>query len=854
MGKDHKPWLANRRSKIDWKFWKRYDRYLSEATAIPKPVIRELNKVTDKTLDLLSDPLDTFPWDRRGLIVGRVQVGKTSNYIGLICKAVDAGFKLVIVLAGLHNDLRSQTQVRIDEGFLGFDTSKNMSFDHSNAWVGVGALKGIRKNDYIVHALTTSLKDFSRSKASGLATRPGGKDPFILVIKKNKSIIENAIMQIVSICGEDNPESPGQKIIMNVPFLLIDDEADHASVNTAEIYNDKREIDPELNPSTINRLIRQLLHSFQQSAYVGYTATPQANILVHDSAYSDKAGEDIFPRSFIINLSVPENYIGSETVFGTNRIQYTENTGLPIIRRVIDSLEVFPLRHKTDLIVNSLPDSMVEAIRSFVIVIAARMARGQRNKDNSMLIHVSRLNKVQDRVAQLVTDEINLIRQLLEYGAKAGGVELRDRMKALWEKDFMKTTPKVQEVLTFDSFPLPSWKDIEKHLFDAASRIEIRQLNTTAKNVLDYKKYKGIGLCVIAIGGDKLSRGLTLEGLSVSYFVRFSGMYDTLLQMGRWFGYRPGYADLCRLYTDPELIEWYRHISDAMEGMREQFDLMYEEGLTPQDYGLRIESHSEGLIVTNPHKMRAGQPIRMGYDDSLIVNTSFDVSLKVVDKNIKILQKFLENLGSYSKKGGKFLWYGVHGEKIASFFDGMSTPDSAYRANSTLIAKYIRVQIERDALTEWTVVLGSGDGSGKFKAGFVIVQRNVRNNPDRFIGDTYRIKTSFSPNDEGLDLSEKELKLARDNALKLSKKKSGGTARNPEATIGGQIRRLRPKERGMLIVYPIESKQLEPSITLLGFAVSFPYDTEAEKINYVANQVLIRELFGEYPAGHMDFP
>ncbi|MEX3012365.1 Z1 domain-containing protein [Acinetobacter baumannii] len=155
-----------------------------------------------------------------------------------------------------------------------------------------------------------------------------------------------------------------------------------------------------------------------------------------------------------------------------------------------------------------------------------------------------------------------------------------------------------EEVPDLCSESLPTWETIEQILPEVIEQINVRMINGTAKDALDYAD-SAEGLKVIAIGGDKLARGLTLEGLCVSYFLRASRMYDTLMQMGRWFGYRGGYLDLCRLYTPSELVEWFEHIADASLELREEFNLMVDSGGTPRDYGLKVQSHPV-LMVTSP--------------------------------------------------------------------------------------------------------------------------------------------------------------------------------------------------------------------------------------------------------------
>jgi hypothetical protein len=312
----HEDWLATRRLMIPWRFWLRYDRFLEEEKRWPPATRQRVGQLTDEVLERLEDPQRPGPWDRRGLVVGNVQSGKTANYTGLVCKAIDAGYKLVVVLTGMHNSLRSQTQSRLDEGVLGFDTKRNRAFDTQNVRIGVGAL---RTEEYLVaHSLTSSADsgDFKTAVARTVGVVPGGNDPVLLVVKKNKTILDRLLEWVLSVRGEIDATT-GNRVIRNVPLLLIDDEADNASVNTNPIpLDDKGEPLADYDVKAINGAIRKILSAFEKSAYVGYTATPFANIFIPPGAETETHGRDLFPESFIISLPTPSNYIGPARVFG----------------------------------------------------------------------------------------------------------------------------------------------------------------------------------------------------------------------------------------------------------------------------------------------------------------------------------------------------------------------------------------------------------------------------------------------------------------------------------------------------------------------------------------------------------
>ena len=500
-------------------------------------------------------------------MVGEVQSGKTSNYIELVCKAADAGYKFFVILTGTTNSLRAQTQLRFDEGFLGWDTRLNLALDSSNKRVGVGTLLGEHLRRAIPSTDATETGDFNRQIANRFNVRLGG-DPVIMVVKKNGSVLRNLTRWARSLHSPSTGEP-----VLDIPTLVIDDEADFASVNTRPVGPGDDE-----DPTVINRRIRDLLRAFDKSVYIGYTATPFANIFIHPDQDQASFGQDLFPRDFLINLPVPSNHMGPTRVFGLpeDPDDDTESSPpLPVVRSVSDSELHIPGVHKSDLAVDRLPDSLTRSIRAFIIVCAARAARGQQAQHNSMLVHVTRFVSVQNRIADLVRAEIRDLQDRIRYGDGDSPNPITDELRLMWQEGFVPTTLAVRNLhpdLAAACDDLP-WGEVRPHLVNSSQKIQVKVINGAARDALDYWDHPE-GLSAIAIGGDKLSRGLTLEGLSVSYYLRASRMYDTLLQMGRWFGYRPGYVDLCRLYTTDELREFYSHITMATEELRQEFDLM----------------------------------------------------------------------------------------------------------------------------------------------------------------------------------------------------------------------------------------------------------------------------------------
>ena len=492
-------------------------------------------------LSLLENPLREGSWDRRGLVVGHVQSGKTSHYSGLICKAADAGYKIIIVLAGLHNNLRAQTQLRLDEAFLGYRTS---AIDgDALVLTGVGEIdsdQSIRPN-YATNR--TEKGDFSTRIARNLGITPEQR-PWLFVVKKNKTVLTRLLGWIRNFVADATDRKTRRPVVTRLPLLLIDDEADHASVDTKEIpFDENGKPDEEHEPTAINRLVRRILHSFSRSAYVGYTATPFANIFIHEQGRTLEEGADLFPEAFILSLAAPSDYVGPAKVFG-RRSENGRSGGLPLVRHLTDFAQWIPTGHKNGHVPRhegeyELPPSLNEAINAFLLSCALRQLRGQGREHCSMLVHVTRFVSVQYAVHAQVEEQLRQIRQRLER--RIGHQPVIAALRSLWSQDFAPVTARMtEEFPDLDRHRALRWEQVEAAVTEVVGDIQVRMINGTAKDALDYADHEETSLKVIAIGGDKLARGLTLEGLTTSYFLRASKMYDTLMQMGRWFGYRPG--------------------------------------------------------------------------------------------------------------------------------------------------------------------------------------------------------------------------------------------------------------------------------------------------------------------------
>ena len=842
------PWLLDFKAnhqKSDWKFWNRYITYLQNTKSFAPKVIDEIDRLTDDILDKLYDPTirNVKGIDKKGLVVGQVQSGKTANYTGLICKAADSGFNLIIVLAGLHNNLRSQTQHRLDEDFLGFDT------EHERAWKNNGTNRigvGVLDNNNTAISITTIKSDFKKSLADSLGISFDIQSPLLLVVKKNATVLKRLNTWLLS----QAQEVDGEKKITNKSLLIIDDEADNASINTKK---------PDEAPTAINGWIRKIAGHFYRFGYVGYTATPFANIFIP----LDK--DDLFPRDFIINLPAPSNYIGAEKIFGTSLEADEENDDLlPVVRKIDDYAEFFPDRHKSDdSTPDSLPESLQIAIKCFIVTCAIRIARGQENKHNSMLIHVSRYLIWQNSLKEIVENVFLFYKRGIEQKDKF----ILEQFRYIFEVDsdnYISYSTTTQNILDSSFRDIDSklkvhdFEEIEPCLYKAVQKIKVMSINGKSADALEYYENEKTGISVIAIGGDKLSRGLTLEGLSVSYFLRASKMYDTLMQMGRWFGYRPGYVDLCRLFTSSELNEWFRHITMASEDLREEFDAMWNAKATPEKYALKVRTHPGQLQITAITKMRNVNKILVSWSGRLVETYQLPTDRGIIRKNLVATQNFLSKFGNpVIKDSNDYLWSNVLPADILKFFSEFTVAPQLAKVDLTLIGNYIRKLNQSGELASWRVALmNKANATKKFEISNQIVAGCFTRNT---AGDTntYVIKKNHivgNQTDEFIDLDEVDF----NEALQISKQDRDWKRPYPKPKLVRES--FRSVNNPLLIIYPLDPVGANPKDkdgnpipdkvifqenddVIIGFAIVFPKSNTEHTVEFAINTALANEFY-----------
>ena len=818
------PWLEDARSSWDPYYWGRYKQLLV-SRGFSGHVLATMDSVTDRILGLLENPTRDGAWDRRGMVMGHVQSGKTANYTGMVCKAADAGYKVIVIIAGIHNNLRNQTQRRIDEGLVGFDsTGALQSTLPSQNIVGVGRFDSQRRPA----VFTTSLRDFNKMTADSVGVPLQNlTEPVVFVIKKNPSTLRNLIEWLTA----HNVQSGTSTV--REPMLLIDDEADNASVN---IRYGQDEV------SKINGQIRQLLQLFDRSCYVGYTATPFANIFIDPDSDDEMLGDDLFPRDFIVSLDPPDNYFGATRVFMDDDER--------IIRHIDDHADTLPLKHAIDHQVTALPHTLETAVYVFVVARAIRLARGQVRQHNSMLVNVSRFLNVQSQVRNEIHELVDLIRASARVnGAKPPAETMRDPQIAALRRAFDDEYA--------DTCKVP-WADVQKQLHKSVSPINVVEVNSRSADSLDYAGRELLGLNVIAVGGFSLSRGLTLEGLVVSYFLRNSMMYDTLLQMGRWFGYRRGYDDLCRVWMPEEAQGWYTHIAESIDELREELARMQSVNATPKDFGLRVRSHPDTLIVTARNKMGSGQAfkVRIGLAGRFVETAVLRRDGPSLEANRQAAADLAASLGStgLSPENGEELNGGrlvrdVPVSVVDRFLLAFRNHEGSLTTATEPIRNYIRER-GADELREWDIFFPGITDSAEQpllddSLGFSLVcQRRAPGS--RSDEKTLVISEKQRVSSRGIARIGLMTQEAQDAERRYDEEKPLEGRKNYPDWIYGRVRR-----RPLLVVHLLAigraKEQLIERDPVVAWSISFPMTAhEEQKVEYVVNTTWHQEHYPDH--------
>ena len=671
----YEPWLEARKRDIELERWLAYKHMLIQhGRALA--VIDKTDELTDKILDLAGDPAKPGSWARRGLVLGDVQSGKTGTYLALFNKAADAGYRLFILLAGNTEVLRQQTQARVDEAFIGRDSSKVIPRKGTNVTrkhIGVGL---IRTDLAQASGMTTVLRDFRQSsyEASNIAIQTKAAHPYVFVIKKNKSVL----LALIAWLKEQAAGSGGT---LSVPVMMLDDESDYASINT----------NSETDPTAINKAIRDVLGLFSRSSYVAFTATPFANIFIDHGVEND-----LFPRDFVYSLEAPTNYVGSAQTFGTT--EAVKTGGLTDL----DDVEgLIPLGHKSWLQVAELPESLTDAADTFLLSNAIRDLRGDTDQPRAMLVNVSRFKAVQRQVFELLSEAVAATKTAVELHYAEPGTQhsvirrLQDRFGAEYASTGV------------------TWPDVLQQLPKAISDVRVRLFNSdTDKRLAEQDEQWDRPARMIAVGGDVLSRGLTLEGLCVSYFYRRVTASDTLMQMARWFGYRDGYQDLCRIWINAESADNYRFATDSIEELKTDLRLMLRQKLTPEDFGLAVQKHPGALLITARNKMKSAQEATRTIG---LAGRRLETTTLLPDhvQNRAVLNRLVRTVDAADAyrqtQSGWRRWCSVDRGIVADFLEryGQSAPTSDPIFSGRTLSGWVR-SVKAGRFARWDIAVANG--------------------------------------------------------------------------------------------------------------------------------------------------
>ena len=811
--------VSAERRRLDWLrhvdpttfvYWPRLRDYLIDRRGLPEQTANSVDNVTDRILSAIDNPQTTEAFKVRGLVLGYVQSGKTTNYSALMAKAADVGFRLFIVLSGVHNGLRLQTQKRLQAELVtqaGFPP-----LPPQRAWRPL--------------TMPTMRGDFNPGTVDpGLLTSP---NPVLMVVKKNVSVLQRLIPWL---------EGLPPAVRRSLPTMIIDDEADQATPNTGgnrPAADDPEagadEMGDEADPSKINEKVRTLVNGFTKVAYVAYTATPFANVFIDYKADDREAGQDLYPRDFIIDLPRPHGYFGAEKIFGRPDDDAFEE--LDVIRTVPDDeVDLLLPRKRDPAFAPSLTPSLRQAFDDFVLAGAAMFQRGRGEDPASMLIHTSHLTAVQQQLTTYVAEQlVEMVRAQWLYRTTA----IESRLRRRWEDDFRLLTRREAAALDapFDA--------IRGYITPFLRAVVVRQLNSYSEDELDYDLDKD--LKVVVVGGNRLSRGLTLENLLVSYYVRAAAQYDTLMQMGRWFGFRAGYHDLTRIYTTAELSQWFRDLALVELELREEIERYDKEHLTPIDFAVRVRKHPN-LLPTSRLKMRAATTLSFSYDAQVVQTIKFPLGdMGWLGHNLAETRNFLHGLGAPAEYWAPHqpFWRNVPARAVLEFLQAYRMDRSATRVDADLIRNYIRRQTEQDQLTSWIVAV----------AGRTVEEPRLGGPIDLGIDGGQPIFPIERRRIEGTD-NLKAIVSASDEAIGLDRRIASGM---PDAK-GREFRALRAATEGLLIIYPISKysghggaqrvAKREPLFadpaqkgeTVIGVGISFPRSSSGATVEYIVQPI-----------------
>ena len=772
----HAQWYAGPSETDD--FWPPLRRYLLDIKQWDASIVESIEQSSNKVISCLDFPGNPS-YSTKGLVLGYVQSGKTANFTATISKAADVGFRVFLVLSGLTNSLRQQTQERL---------TKELVMVARTRW----------------HTWTDSEKDIGDFPFNLDAMLSDTRSRHLAVVKKNGPRLRRLLRMLR---GADT------RLRQSCPVLIIDDECDQASVN-ATGHADRT--------TAINKLLRELIRELPRVAYVGYTATPYANVLI-DPSYP----QDLYPRDFIVALPKPDQYFGAERLFGRDLLDADPvppaDSGLDMIR-LIDESEVPQLRPATrdqkDSFALSVTESLSRAVQYYWLATAAKSVRGLGKDHSCMLIHTTVYAQAHVAAKPVIQACIRLL---------ADGVDRMDsvliaELRRLWAEEQARLPSDLVgcEAVSFD--------ELSGHLMGTATIPEVVVENSISDSRLSFAKP---GCRYIVIGGNVLARGLTIEGLVVSFFLRTASQYDTLMQMGRWFGYRIGYEDLPRIWMTEEMAEYFRDMATVEAEIRYDIEAYEREKIDPLDFAVRIRLHPD-LEITAPGKMAAAVDCQMSFADEHIQTRKFyekndNWLIENWNAGGDLLQRLQAN-GEPRPSGKSIFYEDAEFPEIIRFLAEYKVHPAHRQFAGTRIIDYIRQQnaANQGALGTWNVgVVGTGAGQKSSEA----------LGPLGPVSTVNRAKLKL----DATDMADIKALMSRQDALI----DLPGVERNAEAG-WGEIKGIRAKKfptgRPLLLLYPInrhsipmresDREPLNAVRDVLGMAIVFPKPEKDVPLGY----------------------
>ncbi|MGK0234791.1 MAG: hypothetical protein ACI9EK_001320 [Psychroserpens sp.] len=828
-----KSWLTDERfNNIQWDYTNRYIDKLRKSNR-SKIVVDEILESSKEIISKVGDPSEE-DFYVKGLVVGEVQSGKTGNFNAVINRAIDCGYDLIIVFSGIMDDLRAQTQDRIEEDVVGWGVTDKVKEKVGDKGVGKEIRKFGTDGDVSVgqvNSVTTYNSDVTKSMAENLALNKVN----ILVCKKNVHIMRNLIRGLNRHLSEGETQ-------LNRSLLIVDDEADNASLNNEGHKGQDY-------ASRINEYLRVLLDLFNKKTYLGYTATPFANVIQDRNAKTDKEtvipgrnneGEveelslskesNIFPDDFISLLESPSNYIGAKNIFDT----VSDRVKLPIVEAIDDYIVDFPSRviinaqdnpEGVELYQNQsewndkvgkygqylgftswreykkgteaskshhdfprkIPESLKEAIQCFILAIAVRESRKKSIRTspfyqphNTMLVHISRFTAWQNTTAKKIEDYVAILEQSInnDKAKNPQSDSIFTELENTWVRYYADIIENVFNYLPKgyeDPYLTPIvFSSLINYLPSAIKDLSVEAINSVTKKSLKYEANKPRK--VIAIGGNCLSRGFTLEGLTINYFVRTTNFSDSLLQMGRWFGYRPGYIDCCKLFTSQETWDKFDSTTKCIEELENEFTKMNERKQTPKQFEIKVKKHPGVFKITRAAMLKNTIDVKCSYQDSLSMTTKFDISASKINSVWNVFKTEVAPIFKDSKSNNGIIVKDVSIDFVISLLE----KDNNFNAvDQKLILNYLAECKNNKKLTDWSVAVKTR-GNAKSHIGKGVLLKNESNLPCD-VGLSIR---SFPK-------SDKNIKLFRDhNIFKATESSANILSNNRDLSVRLKVEQI----------------------------------------------------------------